>query len=109
MNIYELNVKKPYLSYILDGQKTIEGRLNRGKFAKISKDDILIVGPDKIKFKLIQKTQYPNFRKMLQNEDIINVLPDQKDINEGVQVYYKFYTPEDERKFRVVALKIQKV
>jgi len=31
---YNFNVAEPYKSFLLNGQKTVEGRLNKGKFKK---------------------------------------------------------------------------
>jgi hypothetical protein len=35
MNFISINVQEPYYSFILNGKKTVEGRLNKGKFASI--------------------------------------------------------------------------
>ncbi|NJS41733.1 hypothetical protein HC766_05340 [Candidatus Gracilibacteria bacterium] len=43
-NILEINVQEPYLSFIRDGVKTVEGRLNKGKFKEIQVGDVLIIG-----------------------------------------------------------------
>ena len=38
------------------------------------------------------------------------VIPDAKSIDDAVNnVYYKFYSPEDEKKFWVVAIEIKKI
>lgn len=31
----QVNIKEPYKSLILSGEKTIEGRLNKGKFSQL--------------------------------------------------------------------------
>jgi len=41
MKIIDFNVQEPYLSFIKSGQKTIEGRLNKGKFVSLEVGDIL--------------------------------------------------------------------
>lgn len=102
-----INIQEPYYSLILQGKKTIEGRLNKGKFATIQVGDILELEPEKIKFIVDEKTIYKNFRAMLRKEGIINVVPDKNNLDEATDVYYQFYTKKQEREFGVVAIKIK--
>jgi ASC-1-like (ASCH) protein len=104
-----INIQEPYYSLILQGKKTVEGRLNKDKFATIRVGDILELEPEKIKFVIDEKNVYKNFRAMLKKEGIANVVPDKNSIGEAVAVYYKFYTKEQEREFGVVAIKIHKI
>ena len=41
MSVLSLNVQEPYHAFILSGLKTVEGRLNKGKFADIKIGDII--------------------------------------------------------------------
>ncbi|MFA6353317.1 MAG: ASCH domain-containing protein [Candidatus Paceibacterota bacterium] len=103
-----INVQEPYYSFILQGKKTIEGRLNKGKFATIQVGDILELELEKIKFIVVGKNIYKNFREMIEKEGIVNVIPEKNSIDEAVDVYYIFYTKEQENEFGVVAIKIKK-
>lgn len=102
-NKIEINVKEPYLSFILKGEKVVEGRLNKGKFSQIKKGDILILQNKKLK--VLEKNNYKTFKGMIEAEGIENVIPDKKNIDEAVKVYYKFYTKEQEKEFGVCAIK----
>ena len=44
---------------------------------------------------------------MIEKEGIANVMPDKNNIEEATQVYYKFYTREEEKEFGVVGIKIK--
>lgn len=103
-----INVQEPYKTFMLKGIKTVEGRLDKGKFAIIKIGDILEIESEDAVFKIIAKNIYPNFRKMLEKEGIKNVIPDKDNINDAVSVYYRFYTKEQEKKFGVVAIKIKR-
>jgi len=46
MKITQINIQEQYLSFILTGKKTVEGRLNKGKFAEIKVGDILEIKND---------------------------------------------------------------
>lgn len=102
-----INIQEPYKTFVLNGIKTVEGRINKGKFATMKIGDILEIGG--IKFNIIEKSIYQNFREMIEKEGIENVIPDKNNIDDAVEVYYKFYTKEQEKKFKVVAIKIQKI
>jgi ASC-1-like (ASCH) protein len=109
MKIISINVQEPYHSLIIKGEKTVEGRLNKGKFSAVQVGDILELEPEKIKFEIIGKNIYKNFREMLENEGLENVIPDKNNINDAGDIYYKFYTKEQEDKFGVVAIKIKEI
>jgi ASC-1-like (ASCH) protein len=46
---------------------------------------------------------------MIESEGVENVIPDKADIEEAANVYYKFYTKEQENEFGVSAIKIRKI
>ncbi len=104
-----INAQEPYKTFMLKGIKRIEGRLNKGKFALINVGDILILEPEKNKFKIQRKRIYSSFREMIKKEGIKNIIPDKNKINDAVNVYYEFYTKEQEKKFGVVAIQIKKI
>lgn len=107
MKILTLNIIEPYLSFILNGQKIIEGRLNNGKFKNLKIGDILLIGPKEEKFYIEKISIYESFKDMLSKEGIHNVVPDKNSIEEAVEVYYNFYTREQEKEFGVLAIKIK--
>ena len=107
--IYTFNVQEPYRSFLLDWTKTVEWRLNKGKFKKFLNWDILEFDTWE-QFKILRKTEYKTFFEMMKNEWIENVLPDFKDIKEWVEkVYYKFYSPEKEKEFGILAIEVKRI
>jgi len=108
MNIFSINIQEPYRSFVLRGEKTVEGRLNRGKFTLIKTGDILEIEPERVQFEVVGKNNYPSFKEMIEKEGIKNVLPDKDNIEEAVDVYYRFFTKEQEEEFGVVAIKIKR-
>lgn len=107
MQAIPLNIQEPYLSFVLNGQKTVEGRLNKGKFKELKVGDKLLIGPDEKLFIVKQMNYYDGFRNMIISEGINNVIPDKNNIEDAEAVYYKFYTKEQEKEFGVVAIKIE--
>jgi ASC-1-like (ASCH) protein len=94
-----ITVKQPWFDFIKNGEKCVEGRIARGNFAK------LIVGCNifwkhnnsECPTRVIYIRKYKSFREMLQSEGIKRVLPNIDNIDEGVKIYRKYYTPSDEK------------
>ena len=61
-------VQEPYKSLILSGQKTVEGRLNKGKFAQLKIWDHLKFEDTGEVLEVVNLTSYPTFQSMLENE-----------------------------------------
>ena len=109
MKKINIDVQEPYYSYIISGKKTVEGRINKGKFAILNKGDIILLGKEEIQFRVIKKTIYNTFEQMINSEGIENVIPDKKDVKDAINVYYTFYTRKQEKEFGVVAIKIKQL
>jgi ASC-1-like (ASCH) protein len=105
MKIFDINVQEPYFGYIVAGKKTVEGRLHKGKFLDVRVGDILNIN-GAARYTVLEKNIYPTFRAMIETEGLDAVIPDKHTVDDGVAVYYKFFTREDENTYGVVALKI---
>jgi ASC-1-like (ASCH) protein len=102
---HELNVDERWFKYILDGTKTIEGRLNKNKFKLMRNGDIIIFNGI-IKKEVISVRYYNSFEEYLINEGIDKCLPEVVDINDGINIYREFYSFEDEIKYGIVAIEL---
>jgi ASC-1-like (ASCH) protein len=102
---YELNVDERWLKYILNGKKTIEGRLNKNKFKLMRCGDIIIFN-EIIQKEVISVKYYNSFKEYLINEGIDKCLPDVININDGINIYRDFYSVEDEIKFGIIAIEL---
>ena len=101
---HELNVDERWLKYILNGRKTIEGRLNKNiRFIRIGD---MITFNEIIKKEVISVKYYNSFENYLINEGIDKCLPDVVDINDGINIYREFYSIEDEIKFGIIAIEL---
>jgi ASC-1-like (ASCH) protein len=102
----EINVQEPYFSFIKSGQKIVEGRLAKEKFTNLKTGDFLLIN-NEIKKEIVEITLYKTFTDMLVMEGVKNTIPDAQNLQEGVSVYYKFFTPEDEKNIGVCAIKFK--
>jgi len=103
---FTFGLKQPWFDYIKNGSKTVEGRLNKGIFSKLKVgDNIIFISNKKLNIKttITYIKKYPNFETMLKSETLEKVLPSVNNINEGVDIYHKYYSSADESKYGVLA------
>lgn len=107
-------MREPWFTYIKNGRKTVEGRLNKGRFKEIEIGTILRFIDNNnldnyVTVRVVNIINYDTFRDMLETEGIDNVLPDEsvRSIDDGVLVYREFYSHEAEKANKVLAIKIK--
>jgi ASC-1-like (ASCH) protein len=103
--VHEMNVDDIWFSHILEGRKTIEGRLCKGKYKFIKRDDDIIIN-QKLRKNISNVRFYPSFEEYLRNEELNNCLPGIETIEEGIMIYRKFYTKKDEKTYGIVAIEL---
>lgn len=103
------DVQEPWFSYINNGQKNVEGRLNKGSFSTIKKNDIIIWinGNKKIKTQVVSLHKHSNFTNMLRFHRLKHTLPGVKTFNDGLKIYHSFYKQKDIKKYGVLAIKLK--
>ncbi|MCX6811142.1 MAG: ASCH domain-containing protein [Candidatus Berkelbacteria bacterium] len=109
MKIISIHKQDPYYSMVINGLKTVEGRLNKGKFAEIEIGDVLMMLPGGKKFRVIGKRKYKTFKEMLKSEGIKNILPDQDNVEDAIKIYRRFYKKSEEKKFGALAIRIKRI
>lgn len=109
---YHNHRAEPYFTFMQQGKKTIEGRIKKGYYRLIKPcDHIIIYNEDETKnLEVLVKrvTTYKSFKELLENEILGKVLPDAKTIDQGISIYKIFYSKEQEKKFGVVAIEVEK-
>ena len=108
---HDVSVQDPWFTLIREGLKTVEGRLNKGRFATIQKGDLVrwyVAGTNKsCVTKITDIVHYKTFETMLTTEKIMQVLPGLPDVACGVKVYRQFYKKEKERQHGVLAIQLK--
>ena len=111
--VYHSHRAEPYFTFVKKGQKTIEGRIKKGYYKFIKPGGHIVIyneeETDSVEVIVKEVRDYRTFRELLENEAIAEVLPNVKTVDEGIEVYRKFYTTEQEKEFGVVALKVKRV
>ncbi|KAK3414473.1 hypothetical protein EUGRSUZ_H00340 [Eucalyptus grandis] len=104
---FELHVQEPYFTQLKDGLKTIEGRCAHGNYTRIVSGDLILF--NKCLVLEVQDVRwYASFFEMLSAESLSEVLPGVNSIDEGVQVYRKFYPEEKEKSNGVLAIGVSR-
>lgn len=111
MTIYEKNVSEPWFTLIKLKIKSVEGRLNKEDYKKMEIGDYIIFTNNdmgfkrKFKIKIINIAYYDTFQVYLETETLENCLPGINSMKQGLDIYYKYYTKDDELKYKIKALK----
>ena len=84
--------------------------MKKGWYQNVQPGDEIVVyneeETDNIEIKVIRVTEYKSIKEMLTGEKIKSLLPDVETVQEGVEVYRRFYTPEQEQEFGMVAIEV---
>jgi ASC-1-like (ASCH) protein len=113
MTTYTKHLSEPWFSLIKIGAKKCEGRLNKGDFSEMKKGDFIIFEnndfgfPRSFRCKITSIHNYSSFQNYLENETLERCLPGIDSIEEGVSIYYKYYSMEDENKYKIKAIRLR--
>ncbi len=111
------------LDDIIAGRKTIEGRLNKGKFAEYKvgdtvslrrdirgSDGILRDGePNAVTVEVVAIRNYSGFLTMVEAEGFRKVIPLATSAKDAADEYNKYYSAEDQRTFGVLAIEVRPI
>ena len=107
---YRNHRNEPYFTFLKNGQKTIEGRIKKGKYTDIAPKDHIVVSKkestETIEVLVIGVRTYKTFKEMLSHEPLQKVLPNTNSIDAGAAIYRQFYSAEQEKQYGVVAIEI---
>ena len=79
-----------YQQQIRSGQKTVEGRLARGRALEVQAGELLQLGD--VIMEVQEVIRYPNFRQMLQQEGYLQALPSAQSLDEAMAEYLSYST-----------------
>lgn len=106
----DMNLSEPWFSYVRAGRKTIECRLFRDKFRAVHVGQIIRfhhAPPEEIRpieTRVVDIRRYASFAECLERDAFYRILPDTRDIDDGIQIYRKFYNADDEKSYGVIAI-----
>ncbi len=120
MTIWESGRESELLDDIIAGRKTIEGRLDKGKFADYRVDDIVRLRrdirdengelhdgePNAAHVKIVAIRKYRNFLELVEQEGYKNVIPAAASAKAAADEYAKYYSSDDQEKYGVLAIEI---
>lgn len=107
---FKYSVNEIALSLIESGAKKIEGRLYKNTFINLKIGDKIIFFKKgkNIMVTVTNLTRYKNFKSMLLKEGISRVTPLSNSLETSLSIYNNFYSKEDELKYGVLAITIEK-
>jgi len=121
MTTWESGRESSLLDDIIAAHKTIEGRLNRGKFAQYkigdtiqlrrdvrNEDGVLEDGaPDAARVSIVDICSYPDFLSLVTAEGYRRIIPSARSAAEAAAQYNSYYTTDDQKRFGVLAIEIK--
>jgi ASC-1-like (ASCH) protein len=113
MTTYIQHLSEPWFSLIKLNIKKVEGRLNKGTFAKMKIGDYIIFENSDfdlkrtVKVKIKNIIEYESFKQYLEKEKLERCLPGISNINDGIKIYRKYYSKSQEIEFKILAIKIK--
>lgn len=108
-------LKKIYIHQIRGGSKTIEGRINKGLFAKVKEGDHIRFyyyqnAKDDVVCQIIKKYSYVSFKEMLAHEKISACIPGITHKEKALELYHAIPGYQEKAaRFGVVALHLLKI
>ena len=120
MTEWESGRESELLDDIIAGRKTIEGRLNRDKFAKYRVGDVIKIRrdyrgadgvlrdgePDAARVQIVAIRHYDTFFDMVGAEGFARVIPRATTIEEAASEYNRYYSAGDQAHYGVLAIEI---
>ena len=110
MAIHEMNLQPRYYDYIKNGTKRIELRLFDEKRQKIKLGDEIIFSKsesDKFVAKVIGLLRYDTFEHLFNDFDINVLADDSMSKDELLDVLEEFYTPQKQKQYSVIGIRVE--
>lgn len=123
MKVWESGRESNLLDDIIAGRKTIEGRLNRGKFAEYMVGDIVSLRrdyrdamsvlhngePHATQVRVVAIRHYETFIEMVESENYKSVIPSANNAKEAATIYDDYYSVGDQNKYDVLAIEFERI
>ena len=123
MTVWESGRESALLDEIIAGRKTIEGRLNRGKFAEYRPGDIVKLRrdyrdeagtlqdgePDAVRVEVVAIRQYHDFLSTIEAEGYQRVIPYACSARAAADEYNNYYSAKDQATHGVLAVEVKVV
>lgn len=108
MALHEMNMDEKWFDLIVSREKTVEGRLYKGKFKKIRVGDLIRIrcGEQFVDRRIKYLEYYDSFYDMLV-EEIEDSLPGVGNVLDGVRVYMQYYTQKEEKEYGVIVIGLE--
>ena len=109
---YKKHLSEPWFSLVNLKLKIVEGRLNKGDFSKMNVGDTIIFFNNDFDYREVKVTitkinHYNTFKNYLKTETLKHTLPGFTNLQKGLNVYYKYFTKEQEKKHKIVSIKMK--
>ena len=121
MTTWESGRESSLLDDIIAGRKTIEGRLNKGKFSNYAVGDRVSLRrdvrnaegkledgePDAAQVEIVAIRPYASFLELVTKEGYKKVIPSARSAEDAAAEYNKYYSLEEQNLYGVLAIEVK--
>lgn len=113
----EIGINSEILAQIQGGEKTVEGRLAKGKFLDVEPGDNISIREDiydgnvivqsrsaAAEIVVVSVERFDSFEAMLTSKGFHDIIPGASSISEACDEYARYYSSEDETKYGVLGI-----
>jgi ASC-1-like (ASCH) protein len=98
--------KQKYLQYILDGKKTLEGRIGYDHICRFRIGDIVYLNGE-YKAQIIEVKKYSTFKDAINENNFKLLIPDANSIDDALNCYEKLFPLWKQQKYGVYVFTIK--
>jgi len=97
MPVHTMHCQDPWFTKIKEGIKPVEGRKGKEIFRRIKPGDTIQFtnGSESFNAKVSKVDTFSNVEEYLEKVGVEKALPGIKSIEEGLEIYYQWSTPEE--------------
>lgn len=121
MAVWQSGRESTLLDAIIDGRKTIEGKLNRGKFSDYKPGDIVELRrdwrdengvlhdgePGAARVEVVDVRRYETFLAMCQQENFRTIIPSATSAETAAEVYNRYYSSKEQKEYGILAIEVR--
>lgn len=99
-------IKQKYLKYILEGKKSLEGRIGYDNIKQLKVGDYIYLN-GQYKTQIVNIKKYPTFKDAMDKNNFKILIPDAHSVEETLEIYEKLYPLWKQRKLGVYIFRIK--
>lgn len=113
--VWNITLNSPWYEYVRDGYKKYEGRCDWKQVKEYVVGDLINVSHhtdstrEQYQIQIVKIHKYKNFEEGLRNLNLNQVLPGVQTVEEGIEIYKKYYKLSTQNEHGICMIEILKI